>query len=252
MRRTRPAVSSALAVSRRSSLLAGRVAQVGLAEGWGEDFSRAVYRAEFGEGLNIGEPAVIATIVGGLGHDARGDAGPRAIRRDQECAARRDRRGREARHFRRAELHHARRAVLGQRSARTSVILGKAQLTIGISGEARMTFLPEAHIIAAYTAAALLLIVTPGPDMTLFLGQTLTAGRARGMAAMFGASPGLWCTRCWRRSDCRRFWPHPPPHSRHQDRGRVYLVWLAIQAIRHGSALTLAGSAGAAAARRCS
>ncbi|MEN3381062.1 MAG: hypothetical protein V7608_1106 [Hyphomicrobiales bacterium] len=52
------------------SLLAGRVALVGLTEGWGEDFSRAVYRAEFGEGLNIGEPAVIAAIVGSLGRDA--------------------------------------------------------------------------------------------------------------------------------------------------------------------------------------
>src|SRR3954469_5239093 len=52
------------------SLLAGRVAHVGLAEGWGEEFSRAVYNAEFGEGLSISEPAVIATIVGSLGHDA--------------------------------------------------------------------------------------------------------------------------------------------------------------------------------------
>jgi 2-hydroxychromene-2-carboxylate isomerase len=52
------------------SLLAGRIAHVGLAEGWGEDFSRAVYHAEFGEGLNISEPAVIATIIGGLGHNA--------------------------------------------------------------------------------------------------------------------------------------------------------------------------------------
>ncbi|MEN3381061.1 MAG: hypothetical protein V7608_1105, partial [Hyphomicrobiales bacterium] len=32
-----------------------------------------------------------------------------------------------------------------------------------------MNFLPDAQIIAAYTAAALLLILTPGPDMTLFL-----------------------------------------------------------------------------------
>ncbi len=52
------------------SLLAGRVAHVGLAEGWGEEFSRAVYRAEFGEGLNISEPTVMAAIVGSLGHDA--------------------------------------------------------------------------------------------------------------------------------------------------------------------------------------
>jgi 2-hydroxychromene-2-carboxylate isomerase len=52
------------------SLLAGRVATLGLTEGWGEDFSRAVYRAEFGEGLNISEPAVMAAIVSSLGHDA--------------------------------------------------------------------------------------------------------------------------------------------------------------------------------------
>ena len=52
------------------SLLAGRVAHVGLAEGWGEDFSRAVYRAEFGEGLSISEPTVMAAIVSSLGHDA--------------------------------------------------------------------------------------------------------------------------------------------------------------------------------------
>jgi len=54
----------------QNSLLAARVALVGLGEGWGEDFSRAVYRAEFAEGRNIGEPAVIADIVRALGHDA--------------------------------------------------------------------------------------------------------------------------------------------------------------------------------------
>jgi 2-hydroxychromene-2-carboxylate isomerase len=52
-----------------SSLLASRVALVALAEGWGEDFSRAVYRAEFAAGRNIGDPAVIADIVQSLGHD---------------------------------------------------------------------------------------------------------------------------------------------------------------------------------------
>src|SRR5215210_9469915 len=50
-----------------ASLLAGRVALVGLAEGRGEAFSRAVYRAEFGEGLNIGEAPLIAAIVQSLG-----------------------------------------------------------------------------------------------------------------------------------------------------------------------------------------
>jgi 2-hydroxychromene-2-carboxylate isomerase len=52
------------------SLLAARVALVGLSVGWGEEFSRAVYRAEFGNGLNIGDPTVIAAIVQNLGHDS--------------------------------------------------------------------------------------------------------------------------------------------------------------------------------------
>ena len=54
-----------------------------------------------------------------------------------------------------------------------------------------MTFLPDLAVMLAYTAAAIILVITPGPDMTLFLGQTLTGGRARGIAAFLGASTGL-------------------------------------------------------------
>jgi 2-hydroxychromene-2-carboxylate isomerase len=53
-----------------SSLLASRVALVGLEEGWGEDFSRAVYRTEFAEGRNIGDPEVIDGTVQTLGRDS--------------------------------------------------------------------------------------------------------------------------------------------------------------------------------------
>ena len=54
----------------QNSLLAGRVALIGFADGWGEDFSRAVYRAEFGEGKNIGDPDVVSGILGELELDA--------------------------------------------------------------------------------------------------------------------------------------------------------------------------------------
>ena len=54
----------------QSSLAAARVALVGLEQGWGEDFSRAAYRAEFAEGRNIGDPAVLTEIVRALGHDS--------------------------------------------------------------------------------------------------------------------------------------------------------------------------------------
>jgi 2-hydroxychromene-2-carboxylate isomerase len=55
----------------QNSLAAARVALVGLAQGWGEDYCRAIYRAEFGERRDIGEPATIAAVLTALGHDAK-------------------------------------------------------------------------------------------------------------------------------------------------------------------------------------
>ncbi len=54
----------------QNTLLPARVAVIALAQAWGEDFCRAVYSAEFGEGRNIGEPSVIARILDNLGQDA--------------------------------------------------------------------------------------------------------------------------------------------------------------------------------------
>jgi 2-hydroxychromene-2-carboxylate isomerase len=56
----------------QNTLRAARVALVGLAQDWGEDFCRAVYRGEFADGRNIGEQTVIADILKNLGLD--GDA----------------------------------------------------------------------------------------------------------------------------------------------------------------------------------
>ena len=51
------------------SLLPARVALVGLQADWGEDFVRAVYSAEFGEGRQINDPAVVADILKSLNVD---------------------------------------------------------------------------------------------------------------------------------------------------------------------------------------
>jgi 2-hydroxychromene-2-carboxylate isomerase len=48
------------------SLLAARVALVGLGDVWGEDFCLAVFRAEFADGEPIGEPATIRAILADL------------------------------------------------------------------------------------------------------------------------------------------------------------------------------------------
>ena len=55
----------------QNTILASRVALVGLAQGWGEDFCRAVYAREFGEGQNLAEPEQIADVLRALGKDAQ-------------------------------------------------------------------------------------------------------------------------------------------------------------------------------------
>ena len=47
----------------QSGLLAARVALVGLAAAWGEDFCRAVYRAQFAEGRRIDQPETIRAVL---------------------------------------------------------------------------------------------------------------------------------------------------------------------------------------------
>ena len=54
----------------QNNLLGARVALIGLAETWGKDFSEALYRAQFGEGHRIDDPATIADVLTGLKIDS--------------------------------------------------------------------------------------------------------------------------------------------------------------------------------------
>lgn len=47
----------------QNGLKAARLALAGMKEGWGEDFSRAVYRANFVDGLTISDDAVLAEVL---------------------------------------------------------------------------------------------------------------------------------------------------------------------------------------------
>src|ERR1041385_6603514 len=103
-----------------------------------------------------------------------------------------------------------------------------------------MTFLPDLNVILAYTAAAVILVITPGPDMTLFLGQTLTGGRARGIAAYLGASTGLVVHTMLAAFGLSALLAHSAAaFGVLKIAGVAYLIFLAVQALRHGSALTL-------------
>lgn len=76
----------------QSSVLAARVALVGLQDGWGEEFCRAVFRAEFAEGLVISEQATIDGILVRMGIDtqamvrAQSDTNKAALRRETDEA----------------------------------------------------------------------------------------------------------------------------------------------------------------------
>lgn len=79
----------------QAGVLAARVALVGFEDGWGADFTRAVYRAEYGEGRPIGDQAEIAGIVKALGRDpaavfvrAQSDAIKTRLRAETEEAER--------------------------------------------------------------------------------------------------------------------------------------------------------------------
>jgi 2-hydroxychromene-2-carboxylate isomerase len=77
------------------SVAAARLALVGLADRWGEDFCRAVYRAEFGEWRRIDDPDLLTALVAGLGVDpgpvwsAAQSAGIKARLREQSEEAQR-------------------------------------------------------------------------------------------------------------------------------------------------------------------
>lgn len=53
----------------QNGLLAARIATYGMSLGWGAAFSKAVYKAEFGEGKNISDTAVLSGLIASVGGD---------------------------------------------------------------------------------------------------------------------------------------------------------------------------------------
>jgi len=53
----------------RNSLLAARACLAALRHDWGRDFVRGLYKAEFGDWLDIADPKVVAAVAASLGQD---------------------------------------------------------------------------------------------------------------------------------------------------------------------------------------
>jgi threonine/homoserine/homoserine lactone efflux protein len=108
-----------------------------------------------------------------------------------------------------------------------------------------MSFIPEASIIVQFAVATFIIAITPGPDMTLFVGRALSEGRAAGFACMFGAMTGVIIhTALVALGLSALIVASPQAFLVLKIFGAGYLVWLAYQAIRNGSAFSPEKKAG--------
>src|SRR5918997_138868 len=101
-----------------------------------------------------------------------------------------------------------------------------------------MTFLPDAAVLLAYSLACFVLFITPGPDMSLFLAKTVAGGRRAGMAAMIGAMAGCCVhTLLAALGLSALLAASATAFTALKVIGALYLLWLAVDAVRNGSAL---------------
>ncbi len=103
-----------------------------------------------------------------------------------------------------------------------------------------MDFIPSASVLLAYSLACFVLFVTPGPDMSLFLAKTVSGGRRAGLAAMGGALVGCCVhTLLAALGISALLAASATAFLILKVVGALYLLWLAIDAIRGGSALNV-------------
>lgn len=108
-----------------------------------------------------------------------------------------------------------------------------------LSGLSGLSFIPDWSIIVQFAIATAILSITPGPDMTLFVGRGLSQGKAAGFACMAGASTGIVIHATMVALGLSALIiASPTAFMILKAVGAGYLVWLAVQAIRKGSAFS--------------
>lgn len=102
-----------------------------------------------------------------------------------------------------------------------------------------MSYIPDLPILIQFAIATVIIAITPGPDMTLFVGRALSEGRTSGFACMAGALFGcLIHTTLVVVGLSALIVASPTAFLVLKVFGAGYLVWLAYQAIRYGSAFS--------------
>ena len=104
-----------------------------------------------------------------------------------------------------------------------------------------MEFLPSFPTLIAFAAATLLLAATPGPDMTLSISRALAQGKKAALFVVLGTSLGIVVhTMLVAFGISALITASPTAFLILKTGGAAYLFWLAVQAIRYGSKLTVA------------
>jgi threonine/homoserine/homoserine lactone efflux protein len=103
-----------------------------------------------------------------------------------------------------------------------------------------MEFLPDLTTFVTFTIAVWVLAITPGPDMTLSIARSLSDGKSGGVMVVLGTSSGLIIhTLLVALGISALIVASPTAFMILKTGGAAYLVWLAVQAIRHGSSLSV-------------
>jgi len=102
-----------------------------------------------------------------------------------------------------------------------------------------MSFIPDSTVLLQFAIASVILSITPGPDMTLFVSRTLSQGRAAGLASMAGALTGVLIhTTLVVVGVSALILASPTAFLVLKIFGAGYLIFLAYQALRYGSAFS--------------
>ncbi|MDM9649643.1 LysE family translocator [Rhizobium sp. S163] len=103
-----------------------------------------------------------------------------------------------------------------------------------------MDFLPSLPTLLAFAAATLLLAATPGPDMTLSISRSLAQGTKAALFVVLGTSLGIVVhTMLVAFGISALITASPTAFLILKTGGAGYLLWLAIQAVRYGSKLSI-------------
>ncbi|MEM9999753.1 MAG: LysE family translocator [Pseudomonadota bacterium] len=105
-----------------------------------------------------------------------------------------------------------------------------------------MEYVPSTAVLIQFALAAVVLAITPGPDMALYVGRAVTHSRAVGLACFAGAVTGILVhTMLVAMGLSALLVAAPTAFLALKIVGAGYLIWLAYQALRHGSSLTIKG-----------